>query len=108
VNQKRALLAQSFTSILHTAQLSTKVVLDTIEMLLLIIWRHLDYYFDKNRMSTPPTKATVGNAMRLLATTEPEVFRKEVANKMGGILARLGGIALVSGWIIASCSFADR
>lgn len=97
MDQKRALLAQSFTSILNTANQSTKIILDTIEMLLLVIWRHLDYYFDQNRMNTSPTKATVGNAMRLLATTEPEVFRKEVASKIKGILSRLSNIELVSG-----------
>lgn len=96
MDQKRVLLAQSFTSFLNAAELSTKVVLDTIEMLLLVIWRHLDYYFDRQRMSTPPTKATVGNAMRLLATTDPEVLKREVANRIVGTLIRLNSVELVS------------
>lgn len=96
MDQKRVLLAQSLASILNSAELSTKVVLDTVEMSLLIIWRHLDYYFDKHRMSTPPTKATVGTAMRLLATTDPEVFKKEVAGRIGGTLIRLNDVELVS------------
>jgi len=51
-------------------------------------------------MGAPPAKATVSNAMRLLATAEPEVFRKEVSSKLGGTLSRLASIQLVS------CAFA--
>ncbi len=96
LDQKRALLAQSLGSALNAAKSSIKVIFDTLEMLLLVLWRHFDYYADENRMSVPPAQATVGNAMRLLAAAEPETFRKEVAHKIGGTLARLNAIALVS------------
>jgi len=47
-------------------------------------------------MNMPPAKATVTNAMRLLATSEPDVFRQEVGVKIQPALQRLAGIELVS------------
>lgn len=96
LDQKRALLAQSLASALNTVKSSIKVTFDTLEMLLLVVWRHLDYYADENRMSVPPAHATFGNALRLLAAAEPESFRKEVAHKIGGTLGWLNAIASVS------------
>lgn len=46
-------------------------------------------------MGLPPAKSTVTNAMRLLATSEPEEFRRDVANKIQPILSRLSSIELV-------------
>ena len=47
-------------------------------------------------MNMPPVKATITNAMRLLATSEPEVFRQEVGAKIQPALQRLAGLELVS------------
>lgn len=103
--QKRRFLAQTLASILISTRISARVILDTMEMLLLLLWRHLEYYSDESHMRAPPMKASVGNAMRLLATAEPEVFRKEVASKIGGILTRLGGIELVNAFDIISVPY---
>ena len=46
-------------------------------------------------MNMPPVKATITNAMRLLATSEPDVFRQEVAVKIQPVLQRLEGLELV-------------
>jgi nuclear pore complex protein Nup205 len=46
-------------------------------------------------MGLPPAKSTVTNAMRLLATSEPEEFRRDIANKIQPILSRLSSIELV-------------
>ena len=100
LDQKRTLLCQTLSSIQTAAKASAKVTLDTLEMLLLLVWRHLEYYSNERHMGAPPAKATVSNAMRLLATAEPEVFRKEVSSKLGGTLSRLASIELVS------CAFA--
>lgn len=66
-----------------------------LEMLLLLIWRHVDYYAEPNHMNMPPVKATITNAMRLLATSEPDVFRQEVSVKIQPVLQRLDGLELV-------------
>jgi len=47
-------------------------------------------------MGLPPAKSTVTNAMRLLATSEPEEFRRDIAKKIQPILSRLSSIELSS------------
>ncbi|CAA7262620.1 unnamed protein product [Cyclocybe aegerita] len=94
IEQKRALLAQELTHTLSAAHHDAKVLLASLEMVLLVIWRHLAYYAEPRHMGLPPAKATVSNAMRLLATSEPEVFRKEVGVKIQPALTRLAGLEL--------------
>ena len=67
----------------------------TLEMLLLLIWRHIEYYAEPRHMNRPPTKTTVANAMRLLATSEPAVFQADVRQKIAPSLQRLELLELV-------------
>ena len=67
----------------------------TLEMLLLLIWRHVEYYAEPQHMNMPPAKTTVANAMRLLATSEPQVFQAEVRQKIAPSLQRLQFLDLV-------------
>ncbi|KDR74068.1 hypothetical protein GALMADRAFT_250802 [Galerina marginata CBS 339.88] len=89
IEQKRVLFCEAMERIRTSAKQDARVLLDTLEMLLLLIWRHLEYYAEPRHMGMPPAKATITNAMRLLATAEPEVFRAEVAAKVQPTLQRL-------------------
>ena len=64
-------------------------------MLLLLIWRHIEYYAEPRHMNMPPAKTTVANAMRLLATSEPEVFQADVRQKIAPSLQKLEFFNLV-------------
>ena len=64
-------------------------------MLLLLIWRHVEYYAEPRHMNMPPAKTTVANAMRLLATSEPAVFQTDVRQKIAPSLQRLEFLDLV-------------
>ena len=64
-------------------------------MLLLLIWRHVEYYAEPRHMNMPPAKTTVANAMRLLATSEPAVFQADVRQKIAPSLQKLGFLDLV-------------
>ena len=64
-------------------------------MLLLLIWRHIEYYAEPRHMNMPPAKTTVANAMRLLATSEPEVFQADVRQKIAPSLQKLEFLDLV-------------
>lgn len=67
-------------------------------MLLLLLWRHLEYYAEPGSMSNPPTRTSITNAMRLLATSSPEQLRQEVATKLGPILQRISSLEIVRGF----------
>ncbi|KAH9477078.1 Nuclear pore complex protein Nup205 [Psilocybe cubensis] len=94
IEQKRSLLCEELDRIRTVARQDAMVVLDTLEMLLLLVWRHLEYYAEPRNMNMPPAKATITNAMRLLATSEPEVFRADVSVKIQPALQRLETLEL--------------
>ena len=107
IDQKRSLLCQELERIKTTAKLDAKSLLGkvfffiasylltflawtaTLEMLLLLLWRHIEYYAEPRHMNMPPAKTTVANAMRLLATSEPEVFQADVRQKIAPSLQKL-------------------
>lgn len=113
IDQKRSLLYQELGRIKTTAKLDAKFLLGkffflvcklpsqilawiaTLEMLLLLIWRHIEYYAEPRHMNMPPAKTTVANAMRLLATSEPEVFQADVRQKIAPSLQKLEFLDLV-------------
>ena len=64
-------------------------------MLLLLIWRHLEYYAQPRYMNALPVKVSVSNAMRLLATAEPEAFRADMGARLAPALERLVSLDLV-------------
>lgn len=98
--QQRSLAIQKLSTVLSSSRATAKMLLETTEMLLLVLLRHVEYYSDSRHMGAP-VKATVGNAMRLLATSEPAVFQGEMSGKIGALLGKLESLDLVS-WIYFS------
>lgn len=72
-------------------------------MLLLLLWRHLDYYTEPGNMSTPPARTSILNAMRLLAATSPEQFREEVVMRLNPLLQRISSLEIVSCLTFSAC-----
>jgi nuclear pore complex protein Nup205 len=71
--------------------------IDTLEMLLLLLWRHLAYYSDgHHHQGDSKLKASSTQAMRFLSTPEPSAFRMEVRKKLATALQRLASQDLVS------------
>lgn len=64
-------------------------------MLLLLLWRHLEYYSDDSNAHNPNVSSATSHAMRFLATPDPEVFREEVGKRLGPTLQRLESLELV-------------
>lgn len=96
----RSLMPSSFSVrffFLFACCLSSHILawIATLEMLLLLIWRHIEYYAEPRHMNMPPAKTTVANAMRLLATSEPEVFQADVRQKIAPSLQKLEFLDLV-------------
>ncbi|PPQ63451.1 hypothetical protein CVT24_004983 [Panaeolus cyanescens] len=104
-HQKRILISQSLQRILISSRSDAQIILSTLEMLMLLIWRHLEQYAEPSAINVPPAKMNVSNAMRLLvnvgrgtatggADRDPESFRRDVGAKIGPVLSRIGGLDL--------------
>lgn len=83
--EKHELLSVSSVRLTFPAALSYNHI-DTIEMLLLLIWRHVVYYVNEGESNGPQSTP---HAMRFISTPNPDVFRQEVASKLAGLLQRL-------------------
>ena len=76
----------------------------TIEMLLLLIWRHVEYYTDPENAGRGETwkgaltaSYTMSSALRFLAAPpEPQVFKEEVGKRLASVLQRLSTLNVVS------------
>ncbi|KAG7087591.1 hypothetical protein E1B28_013544 [Marasmius oreades] len=91
IEQKRSLVCRELQRIRHLATNDARLTISTVEMVLLLLWRHIGYY-GENENQTPknPGSSTLGgSAMRFLAAPEPENLRLEVGRKLQPSLQRL-------------------
>ncbi|KAF7326845.1 hypothetical protein MVEN_02578300 [Mycena venus] len=122
IPQKRALVCRELTRERRVAEGEARTLLGTLEMVLLLLWRHLVYYAEGQHLNAPhPPPSTSGNsggaslrastahALRFLSPPEPEAFRADVAQRLGPVLARLAGLDLSSAgeWLRASAGYVE-
>lgn len=77
-------------------------------MLLLLIWRHVEYYTDPENAGRGETwkgaltaSHTMSSALRFLAAPpEPQVFKEEVGKRLAPVLQRLSSHNVVSGQLL--------
>ena len=79
---------------------SFECIIDTVEMLLLLLWRHIGHYSESDSQN-PKTlglgaSSLGGSAMRFLAAPKPENLRLEVGKKLQPSLERLQVLVVVS------------
>ncbi|KAF7345118.1 hypothetical protein MVEN_01675900 [Mycena venus] len=122
IPQKRALVCRELARERRVAEGEARTLLGTLEMVLLLLWRHLVYYAEGQHLNAPhPPPSTSGNsggaslrastahALRFLSPPEPEAFRADVAQRLGPVLARLAGLDLggAGEWFRASAGYVE-
>ncbi|KAJ7620549.1 nucleoporin Nup186/Nup192/Nup205 [Mycena polygramma] len=114
IPQKRALVCRELARERRVAEGEARTLLGTLEMVLLLLWRHLVYYAEGQHMNAPnpPPPSTIlrgstAHALRLLSPPEPEAFRADVAQRLGPVLSRLAGLDLSGEWLRASAGYVE-
>lgn len=67
----------------------------SLEMLLLLLWRHLVFYCEGYHLNNPDLKGAVSHAMRLALSPDAETLQAEAARKLVPMLQRLQALDLV-------------
>ena len=67
----------------------------SLEMLLLLLWRHLDFYCDGRHINNPDLKGSISHTMRFASSPDVETLKMEVAKKVVLAFHRLENIDLV-------------
>ncbi|KAJ7145837.1 nucleoporin Nup186/Nup192/Nup205 [Mycena epipterygia] len=114
IGQKRALVCRELARERRVAQGEARTLLGTLEMVLLLLWRHLVYYAEGHHPNPPPNtnggaslKASTAHALRLLSPPEPEAFRDDIAQRLAPVLVRLAGLDLGGEWLRASAGYVE-
>lgn len=113
--QKRALVAKKIQTLRHETRIEAQSLLgeqgslfcgcvrlftvldsvDTLEILLLLLWRHLRYYTEA-KPAEAQIQASTPHITRLVASMDTESFRAEIPRKMSALLQRLDSLDLVT------------
>ncbi|KIK56168.1 hypothetical protein GYMLUDRAFT_87421 [Collybiopsis luxurians FD-317 M1] len=89
IGQKRNLICRELEKISAEARRDAKLTTNTLEMLLLLLWRHIIYYAEGTHVKTPQLNASTATALRFLSTPDPQAFRLEIGKKLMPALQRL-------------------
>lgn len=69
---------------------------DTVEILLLLLWRHLEYFVNGSHVQINQIKASTPQIARLVASTDFNTFRDDTSKKLGYVLQKLEALDMVS------------
>jgi len=94
IGQKRSLVCRELERIKGDTQSKAKILLITLEMLLLLLWRHLVYYAEGRHTNNIELKASMPHAMRFLSSPDADTFCAEAGNKLAPSLQRLSSLNL--------------
>ena len=76
---------------------SARALLAALEMLLLLLWRHVAHYAGAPGAGNgPPARGAVVSALRLLGGgADPAAFRREVRGRVASVVGRVEGLEMV-------------
>jgi len=69
-------------------------LLDTMEILLLLLWRHLVHYADDQHVENQSSKTS--HVARSVSAPDAETFRSDISNRILSGLQRLSSLELTS------------
>ncbi|KAG6810860.1 hypothetical protein H0H92_010044 [Tricholoma furcatifolium] len=111
VGQKRQLICEELENVQRIARREARVLFDTAEMLLLLLWRHIQHYASPAAALPAPSSSlslsslisgsrpqdTMNATMRFLASPDPETFKTEVGRRLGPALSKLEALDFQNG-----------
>ncbi|KAK7055118.1 nucleoporin Nup186/Nup192/Nup205 [Favolaschia claudopus] len=117
IPQKRALVVRELAREHCVAEDEARTLLGTLEMVLLLLWRHLVYYAEGQHLNMPSAapstngtsnlRGSTANALRFLSPPEPDAFRTDVAQSLTPVLARVAALDFTGEWLRNSAGYVE-
>jgi len=99
IGQKRALICRELQRTLARAQSMANVLLSSLEMMLLLLWRHIAYYCESRHVNNPDMKVSTAAVLRSVPQpNDGAVFRQDAAKRLSHVLNRLLQLSLDHKW----------
>lgn len=76
-----------------------------LEMLLLLLWRHLVFYSEGRHVNNPDLKGSISHTLRFASSPDVDTLKSEAARKLAPVLQRLQALELVSLTLSDSCVY---
>lgn len=77
----------------------------SVEMLLLLLWRHILFYAEGRHINNPSVKTSTAGVVRYLsAVSDEDEFRMDAARKLAPVIQRVGALDLVRVFLSESFS----
>ncbi|KAG0707241.1 nucleoporin Nup186/Nup192/Nup205 [Suillus ampliporus] len=96
IAQKRSLIFREYERLRNEAQDEVKNMLGTTEMVLLLLWRHLVSYVERDSSSSATSAPAMNmrSTLRLLPPPDSDSFKANAGKRLVGALARLSVLDL--------------
>ncbi|RPD60781.1 hypothetical protein L227DRAFT_653063 [Lentinus tigrinus ALCF2SS1-6] len=76
------------------AKRRAQTILSTLEMLLLLLWRHIAFYLEGRHINNPDLKGSIAHTMRFASSPDVDTLRAEVQRKLAPVLGALQSLDL--------------
>ena len=82
---------------------------DSLEMLLLLLWRHLAFYLEGKHVNNPDLRGPIAHTMRLASSPDVDTLRVETQRRLVPVLSALAALDLVSVvFVLSAMACADH
>ncbi|KAH9064457.1 nucleoporin Nup186/Nup192/Nup205 [Lactarius vividus] len=99
IGQKRTLICRELERSRGRARNTADTLLASVEMTLLLLWRHITYYCESRHINNLTTKASTAAVLRSVPQPfDSEIFREEAAKRLSHALHQLSGVSFDHKW----------
>ncbi|KAH9856365.1 nucleoporin Nup186/Nup192/Nup205 [Lenzites betulinus] len=89
IRQKQSLISRELAHWRADVKRRAQTILNSLEMLLLLLWRHLVFYAEGRHVNNPDLKGSIAHTMRFASSPDTETLRAEAQRRLAGALKAL-------------------
>ncbi|KAI0776838.1 nucleoporin Nup186/Nup192/Nup205 [Trametes elegans] len=94
MRQKQALIGRELAHWQAGAKRRAQTILNSLEMLMLLLWRHLVFYSEGRHLNNPDLKGSIAHTMRFASSPDVDTLRAEAQRRLAPLLAALEALDL--------------
>ncbi|KAI0944532.1 hypothetical protein AcW1_002214 [Taiwanofungus camphoratus] len=94
IRQKQSLIGRELGRWRADVKRRVQVTLGCLEMLLLLLWRHLVFYSEGRHVNNPDLKGSISHTLRFASSPDVDTLKSEAARKLAPVLQRLQALEL--------------
>ncbi|RDX43688.1 hypothetical protein OH76DRAFT_1188692 [Lentinus brumalis] len=94
MRQRQTLVSRELAFWRAGAKRRAHTILNSLEMLLLLLWRHLAFYLEGRHINNPDLKGSIAHTMRFASSPDVDTLNAEAQRKLAPVLGALQSLDL--------------